>query len=196
MKKSILSLIVCIGIGNLIFISESIANAKPEFNKTSYLDDFKFSQIPILHSGRVKPLSTFAREYLLALHEKSSISYMSAEQWLAEVLFDPKSSSRRPVFKIRNPEIIDLLNLKRVKKNLYSFNELSESLDKIINQLNEIKNKPEIARSLLEKQLLDLYVKVLSYFQLRQSLSLILPLFSLESSSLAEKLNMIPNEKL
>ena len=198
MKKSILFLIVCIVIGNLIFVSESIANAKvlfPEFNKTSYLDNFKFSQIPILHSGRVKPLSTFAREYLLALHEKSSLSYMSAEQWLAEVLFDPEAASRRPVFKIRNPEIIDLLNLMKISKNLYSFNELSDSLDKMIDQLNEIKNKPETVRSLLEKQLLDLYIKVLSYFQLRQSLSLILPLFSVESLSLSKELNVTPNKR-
>ena len=197
MKKTILFLIISMGVSGGIVTSKSLADEKAvsfEFNKTSYWDDFKFSKIPILHSGRVKPLSTFAREYLLVLHEKSSLSDMSAEQWLAEVLFDPQFSSKRPVFKIRNPEIIDLLNLKRNKKNLYSFNELSESLDQTIEQLNEIKNKPENDRSLLERQLLDLYVKVLSYFQLRQSLALILPLFSLKSPALSEALNINPNK--
>ena len=195
MKKYFFFLIVSMGVLSSSPKAAFGTNPLPKkFNKTSYWDNFKFSQIPILHSGRIKPLSTFAREYLLALYEKSSLPNMSAEQWLAEVLFDPKSSSNRPVFKIRNPEIIDFLNIQKSKKNVYSFNEISKSLDKVIDRLNEIKNKPEAERDLLEKQLLNLYVKVLSYFQLRQSFTLILPLFSLKSPVLSKKLKMIPNK--
>ena len=172
-------------------IQQSI-NTKTQ-SKFSYWDLFKFSQIPILHAGRVKPLSTFAREYLLVLYEKSSLPNMSAEEWLVKTVFDPKTSQNLSIFKIRNPEIIDILNMKKNTKSIYSFNELSKALDQMIDQLNEIKNKPEEDRELTEKQLWNLYIKALSYFQLNRSLFMILPLFSLESPTIAKKLGMKPN---
>ena len=173
----------------------SAKNTKPFPYNNSYWDNFKFSQTPILHSGRIKPLSSFAREYLLTLSERSSFKDMSADQWLIETLFDPQASLNRPLFKIRNPEIIDILNLTKNKANLYSFNELSKALDKIIDQLNKIKNKSEENRSLIEKQLLNLYLKSLSYFELSRSLFMILPIFSLESQALTKKLDLTPNKK-
>ena len=176
--------------------------AKPSTDKTnsfphnnSYWDNFKFSQIPILHSGRVKPLSSLAREYLLTLRESSSLRDMSADQWLIETLFDPQTSLNRPLFKIRNPEIVDILNVTKNKDNLYSFNELSKALDKIIEQLNKIKNKSEENRSLIESQLFNLYLKSLSYFELSRSLFMILPVFSLKSPKLSKKIGMAPNKK-
>ena len=177
-------------------------SSKPSPGKTnsfsqnnSYWDNFKFAQTPILHSGRIKPLSSFAREYLLILHEKSSLPNMSAEQWLIETLFDPQASLNRPLFKIRNPEIIDILNITTNKDNLYSFNELSKALDTIIDQLNTIKKKSEENRSLIESQLFNLYLKTLSYFELNRSLFMILPIFSLESPELSKQLGLIPNKK-
>lgn len=207
-KKYFIFLIICACMSTWVLAQEplpvdattdtdnktTLSSPTTKFKKLSWKDNFKFSQIPILHSGRVKPLSTFAREYLLVLYEKSSLPNMSAEQWLAETVFDPKSASDRLIFKIRNPEIADILNIKKNKKNIYSFNELSKALDKVIDLLNKIKNKREEEKSLSEKQLLNLYIKVLSYFQLKQSLSLILPLFSLESSVFSKKLGMIPDK--
>ena len=211
-KYSIFS-IICIFIGHWVLAKEplsinveketnsktasslSVSSAPSQLKKLSWKDNFKFSQIPILHSGRVKPLSTFAREYLFVLYEKPSLPNMSAEQWLAETLFNPKSSSDRPIFKVRNPEILDSLNIKKNKKNIYSFNELSKPLDQVIDLLNKIKNKQEEEKSFFEKQLLNLYIKVLSYFQLKQSLSLILPLFSLESSVFSKKLGMVSGKR-
>ena len=178
----------------LFFITKSAAEEKkvPVREKSSYRDDFRFSQIPILHSGRVKPISTFAREWLLVLYEKSRLPDISAEQWLMEVVFDPQTSSTRPLFKIRNPEIVDILKIQKRVKNVYSFNDLSGALDGILDQLEQIKNTAEKDRSLTEKQLVNLYVKVLSYFELKQSLALILPLFSLPPS-LATTLQMTTN---
>ena len=195
MKKYIFCLVIGMSFSICLFASWSDKLKPPSSQPdTSYWDHFKFSQIPILHSGRVKPLSTFAREYLLVLHESTSLSNMSAEQWLAETLFEPSSSLNRPLFKIRNPEIIDILDMKKNKKNIYSFNELSKALDQIIDRLNEIKNKPEKERDLLETQLLNLYIKALSYLQLNRSLFMILPLFSMESPSISKELGMNPSE--
>ena len=120
---------------------------------------------------------------------------LSAEEWLAETLFDPQASQSRPIFKIRNPEIIELLNIEKNKESLYSFNKLSKALDQILDQLNNIKDKPEEDRELIEKQIWNLYLKTLSYFQLNRSLFMIQPLFSLKSSPLSKKLGLEAGKK-
>ena len=168
---------------------EKILAKPPDFNYSF------FSRIPVLHAGRIKPLSTFAREHLLALYGKNSFSDCSAESWLAETLFDPQSAFERKIFKIWNPDIIDILKLKRRKKSFYSFNEMSVAFDKILEDLNVIKDKKHEERTLVENQLLNLYGKTLVYFQLSRSLSLILPLFSVQSSVYAEKTGLIPGKK-
>ena len=155
------------------------------------LDYASFSRIPILHVGRVKPLSSFAREYLLVLYGKSSLPNCSAESWLAETLFDPQTAFKREIFKILNPDIVDVLNLKKKQKSFYSFNEITKSLDKILTRLNTIKNKKEEERTLIENQLLDLYGKTLAYFKLSRSLSLIWPFFSLQDQKQSKKIGMI-----
>ena len=93
----------------------SADNTNSFTKNNSYWDNFKFSQTPILHSGRIKPLSSFAREYLFVLRGKSSLSNMSADEWLIETLFDPRASLNRSIFKIRNPELIDILALTKNK---------------------------------------------------------------------------------
>ncbi len=111
---------------------------------------------------------------------KKALPNLSAESWLAEVLFDPPSARKRKIFKIHNPEVRDILILN--SSSFHSFEEISKAIDKILPLLNNIKNTPEEERTLVEKQLSQLYIKTLTYFQLSHSLSLILPLFSMDSS--------------
>ena len=155
-------------------------------------DKALFTQLPILHEGRIKPLSTFAREHLLAFSgrthitvepaitttDDSSAQKLSAIDWLMEVLLDPSSSAKRKVFKIPNLEVGDVLNLKESKSRLYSFNDISKALDRALPLFQKIQDQPEKTRSLLEKQLLQLYRKANVYLHLSRSMSLILPLFS------------------
>jgi len=176
-------------------VKNSNSSVKRVLEKPADFNYSLFSRIPVLHAGRVKPLSAFAREHLLALYGKSSLSDGSAESWLAETLFDPPSAFERKIFKIWNPDIMDILKLKKRKKNLYSFNEVSAYLDKILKDLNVIKNKTQEERTLVENQLLNLYGKTLVYFQLSRSLSLILPLFSVQSAIHAEKAGLVPGKK-
>ena len=167
----------------LIFMITGQAFGEMNLNSPPPVPSFNyslFSQIPVLHQGRIKPLSTFSREHLLAFYGKSSLPDSSAESWLAEVLFNPQLASNRKIFKIRNPEIRDALDLK--DSSLHSFNEISKSIDKILPLLNKIKDKSDEEKTLVDRQLLSLYMKVLTYFQLSRSFSLILPLFSIDSS--------------
>ena len=128
----------------------------------------------------MKPLSSFARERRKALSGLSQNSFsQSAEEWLAEILFEPEIASARPLFKISNPELIDILNLpdRYSAKNIYSFNDLSPAMDSALPQIEAARKKEK--RFLIENQLLDLYGRTAEFFQLRRSLLLVLPIFSL-----------------
>ena len=167
--------------------------AKAIERRLSYQDLFYFSQIPVLNGGRVKPLSSFARERRKALSALNSFpSSQSAEEWLAEILFEPELASARPLFKIRNPELIDILNLpKRLSaKNIYSFNELSPAMDRALPQIEAAGKKEK--RSSIENQLLNLYGGTAEFFQLRRSLLLVLPIFSLPAKE-ARQAGMEPD---
>ena len=154
-------------------------------------DEAFFARLPILHGGRIKPLDTFSREHLLVFSGRTKIT---ATAWLKEVLFDPFSANTKKIFKLPNPEIIDVLNIPESKKRLYSFKEISKALDKNLPLLNKIKNKSEKEQSLLEKQLLNLYVQANVYGQLSRSLSLILPLFSYNISPSPIE-GLVPNQQ-
>ena len=175
-------------------------NRQTTFNKSpSLLPVFNyplFGRLPVLSGGRVKPLAVFAREYLTAFSGKGTLREGgSALSWLAEVLFNPSLSFERNIFKISNPEVVDSLGLEKRKKSLYSFNELSQALDKIIENLNTIKNKPEKNRALIETQLLNLYGTVMAYSQLSRSFSLILPLFSVSTPFAVKKTGLIAEKQ-
>ena len=174
-------------------------NQKENIQETVKIQPFNyksFSRIPILHLGRVKPLSTFAREYLITLYGKASLPQASAESWLAETLFNPEQSYKRSIFKIWNPEVSSILNLNKKKSPLYSFNELAPAFDQQLKELNILKNqKKRENRTLVETQLLELYGRVQAYFALSRSLTLILPFFSIKSPEVAQKIGLKINQK-
>ena len=86
------------------------------------------------------------------------------------------------------------LIFQNLKKGFISFKEISKALDKNLPLLNKIKNKSEKEQSLLEKQLLNLYVQANVYGQLSRSLSLILPLFSYNISPSPIE-GLVPNQQ-
>ena len=66
-----------------------------------YPNNIFMESIPIQDEGRIKPIDTFSRNQLLAIHEKQSIkSYnISAIEWLADILINPELSYNKKVFK-------------------------------------------------------------------------------------------------
>jgi len=82
-----------------------------------------FGRIPVLANGRFQPLNSLARNALLQLRGKTSAisstaskgpdkqQEIPATQWLAEVLFQPEIAETRPVFRIDNPDLKQMLEL-------------------------------------------------------------------------------------
>ncbi len=108
----------------LLFLNMAGANNVIAQDDNFKMDSKYLAQIPILHEGRIKPLDSFARLQLKKFSSKEN----NAISWLIGTLFDPARAENRPVLKVSNPEIIALLELKKRKSRLYSYNEISKAL--------------------------------------------------------------------
>ncbi|MBU0799373.1 MAG: cytochrome c biogenesis protein CcsA [Alphaproteobacteria bacterium] len=133
-----------------------------------------FGRIPVLHEGRVKPLDSFARALHWRITGREHPRGISAEQWLADILFDPLTALECPQFIVRNPELITMMNLPARKGTLYNFAEISAGLAPHATMIGTLATQENLSKT--QEQLLDLQKAVIDYTQLMRSLSLILPL--------------------
>jgi hypothetical protein len=100
-----------------------------------------FARIPVQHEGRIKPLDTFARVTLLGFSGKDHLKGMSANDWIAEALFDPVTSASRPVFSVRDATLRHRLGLPERANPLYSYNELTDGLGRTIKDMEALDGK-------------------------------------------------------
>lgn len=87
-----------------------------------------FSKLPILFDGKIKPLNSFSKSLFQEL-DLNNKNYSHTEL-LADLLFDFESFSKLDIFKIKNKNIINNLDLHYKKNNQYSINELMHSIKK------------------------------------------------------------------
>lgn len=174
MKKLLFCLVLCVGAGAFGASMETIS----------------VEAIPVLHEGRIKPLDTFARVHLLSIYGKRSLSKMSALDWLVELMRDRETAFARPIFNLRNPDLVGHLGLEWREKHLYSFNEISTPLQQQEKSIGLLHQKEKEELTPLQKQLVDLYTASLRYLELSQSFSLILPQFEISDPALAAALHL------
>ncbi len=135
-----------------------------------------FRQIPVLNEGRVKPLESFARSYLIVMSGKTKAGDLSAAAWLAETLFDQESAYKRPLFLIADPRLRDALELAETQGNRYSFLAISDTLTAHEQTIRAALETPEEKLSDQQRALVNLYYKTLAYAEISRSLSLALPM--------------------
>lgn len=155
-----------------------------------------FAKIPILDNGRIKPLDTFARSYLEGFYGKESLPELKAIEWLAELIFNPQKAYTRRIFNVPNPSVIDALSLERSKNHRYSYDELSDAMQKSFETLHPIFMKSKEELSLEQKQLLTLFNKVQVFVDLSKSVTLLFPLFEISDPNLAMMLGVEPGVTL
>lgn len=168
-------------------------SAYAEDTRAVSFDYSDFSQIPIQHEGRIKPLDSFARALLTVLVGKDHLPDASASAWLAEVLLFPERAYERPVFNIANPDVVEAIGLTWRQGHRYSFFEVSQAIEANAALLESIQKLPDIKRSLAQGQLMDVYIRSRVYFDISRSLSLILPQFVVSDEGLSEVLGVSPD---
>jgi ABC-type transport system involved in cytochrome c biogenesis permease subunit len=182
-----------------IYPANVIPEAEKTENKKSSIKDLDYSElskIPILHEGRIKPLDTFARVHLLIFSGKSSLPNSSAIEWLIELLLDHQNADNQKIFKINNTDMLNALELDKTPSHKYSFNDVEESLTKIFNTIVKLSQKNREEKTPAQNQLTDFFYKFLRYYDLKKSLSLIIPRHEIKSGKLANKIKLPKNKKL
>jgi ABC-type transport system involved in cytochrome c biogenesis permease subunit len=165
-----------------------------------------FSRIPVLEGGRVKPLDTVARTSLLIIRGKQQVwipeahpkppsgfvkvldvfgfkmpsgTMLSADRWLADVLFNEPVADTHPVFAVDNPELLGMLGKPRGDKSYCTFNELKTFLPKIEEErrlVDEADRKRAAeadpkGREPFQTAIVNLYNSLMLYEQLKNSVS-------------------------
>ena len=79
--------------------------------KARCLDVNPSASLPVLESGRVKPLDSVSRNALLMIRSKSSVyhqgRFISSNEWMLDMMFRPSVADQQPVFVIDNPTFPD-----------------------------------------------------------------------------------------
>lgn len=150
------------------------------------IDLSAWSQLPVLHEGRIKPIDSFARINLKKLSTRDNIDGLSANQWLAETLFMPDESVNRAIFKIRDNEIIKLAGH---ENRLYSYIEIMPALEANKETIESLLNSDANALTAAQQDLLNLYNNAILYGQLLRAMTAILPL-SVEDNEIKNYLDI------
>jgi len=179
----------------------------------SYADTFSYKHIPIQEEGRIKPLDSFARNQLLRFNGKTSITIyqnneklkLDAIDWLMSILTQDPHSLNIPIFKIENPDLVDVIKLNWREKSTYSYNEINDGLNYIDDKINN----PELIKiliqrnrqkeenlDLIDKQLLDLSRKRDLFNQLYHSASFLIPNIQIDNPNIVRLLQIEHNQSI
>ena len=168
-------------------------------------ETFNFLHIPIQEEGRIKPLDSFARNQLLKIYGKTSLTIydqkkyeISAIDWLYAVLRQEPSSLNQSIFKIQNPDVVNALNLDKTEKLLYSFNQINKGLteENNIELIQRIATTDKKFLTLVEKQILDLSLKHKLFIDLFNSASCVIPILKISDPRIADAFGVTENTKI
>ena len=135
----------------------------------------RFGKIPVLVGGRVKPLDTVARNSLLIIHGKQSVSLTNGNQlgaipWLTDTLFNAPLADQYPVFVIQNADVLGLFGWEQKDRKYFSYVELSPFLKQIDEQGALSEKLQSVQRSAYQNAVLNLRNGLVLYQRLKNSL--------------------------
>lgn len=134
-----------------------------------------FMRQPVMQDGRIKPLGRMAQLTLQKITgQRQSIDH--ATHWLAALLFDPGNADTPAIFNVPQRSTRHLLDLPERQDHLYRFEELNAALIAHAELVLPLRDIDPAKRTPEQHDLFDLYIRVITYEQLKQSLTLVLPL--------------------
>lgn len=127
-----------------------------------------FSKIPILFDGKIRPLNSFSKSLVNELNLNNK-SYSHVEL-LAKLLFDFDNFAKMELFKIKNKDIINNLDLNYNKSNHYCINEITQSIKKNYNMVASLQKIDYDNRTNEQNDIIKIYheityiLKIKNYF--------------------------------
>lgn len=133
-----------------------------------------FGRLPVIVNGRLQPMDSVARNALLMLRGKQTVTSedrkrTSAIEWLVNLTMAPEQSDRMPVFRIDHPELRSLLNLPADGPNYFAFHEISSRLEDLQRQAENVQEIDPKERTAFDRAVLKLESAVVLYDRLKYS---------------------------
>lgn len=129
-------------------------------------------KLTVQEGGRVKPLDSVARSTLLILRGKQSVRMdgkkIPAIEWMLDVLFDPQSANKMPIFRIDHPDILGMFGLEVGSKKYFSYLDLVPYLSKIQQQSRQV-NPDSKQRNPYEMAINQLFGSLIQYQMVLQT---------------------------
>ena len=146
-----------------------------------------FGRIPVMHEGRLKPISTVAGADLLALSGRQSISRtkqsVSATQWLLDVITRQPIEETYLVFRIDHPQLCELMELQtKPTRSRFSPKEVLAKVQVVQEQAQRAEAVLPQQRDAQHRAALKLFSQLVLYHELRD-IQNFLPVPPVDSSS-------------
>jgi len=170
--------------------------------------EFSFPHLPVQESGRIKPLDTYARNQLLIFYGKdylrssgdSTDKKIQAIDWLKNLLSNPSEELNRKIFYIskwsNSPEVEISLGLDGRESHLYSFYEIIESFQNNQELLESLKQKSKDSYTHVEKQIVDIYSRVVFLDEIAHSFICLIPQINIDNQEIKDALKLTDDSKL
>ena len=139
------------------------------------MDYTVFKTLPVLHEGRIKPLSSFARLYYQQLQDSAYVMDDEAIHFLAQSLFDPAQAAEEKTIVIRDENLRRTLGLDDKRKN-FSLSEIIEPLSRHDKDIALWLQQDPKTLQPEQKSMIMLYDKMVGFTQILRSFTSILPL--------------------
>jgi ABC-type transport system involved in cytochrome c biogenesis permease subunit len=137
----------------------------------------EFGRLPVLLNGRIQPFDSVARNALLQIRNKQTVALkadpgheeLTASAWLLELMMKPETADLRPVLRVDNLELLDLLKLPENEK-YFSFSQFKDKGDELDKQAERIDKIESGDRTAFEKQVMKLQNALMLYQRLKVTL--------------------------
>jgi ABC-type transport system involved in cytochrome c biogenesis permease subunit len=144
-------------------------------DETPQTFDFQyFQQIPVVQDGRIKPLGRAAQLTLQKISgEKATMA--QADQFMADILFDPIGAETQKIFRIQEKNLLHVLNLNEADQP-FSFQQMNDAFVTKSDLILSLRQNDGKELSKDQQELLELYAQVTYFEQLKGAMTLLLPL--------------------
>ncbi len=130
------------------------------------------ASLPVSAGGRTKPLDTVARNSLMIVSDRQTVTIDGKRQpairWMIDVMARPQAANTYDVFRIDYPDVRSLVGAVEGKQKRFSFAHLQRFGQELNEQFQRVDKIPTKVRTLYQKHLMELSGHVRTYFMLME----------------------------